>query len=145
MATFQTNADYYKAAPNFEPTQPNPTEKVGRATKKADCVVRAFSIVTGYSWLESFDILAEHARRTYNMVNDPLNYCEVFRERGYTEYTEKAVKGQKRLTVEQFAQQHPTGRYMVKVAHHLTAVIDGVIKDAWNTSNEVVYKYFEVC
>ena len=49
------------------------------------------------------------------------------------------------LTVEQFAQQHPTGRYLVKVASHLTAVIDGVIKDAWNTSNEVVYKYFEVC
>lgn len=92
MATFQTNADYYKAAPNFEPTQPNPTEKVGRATKKADCVVRAFSIVTGYSWLESFDILAEHARRTYNMVNDPLNYYEVFRERGYKEYTEKGFE-----------------------------------------------------
>lgn len=27
MATFQTNADYYKAAPNFEPTQPNPHGK----------------------------------------------------------------------------------------------------------------------
>lgn len=79
---------------------------------------------------------------TFNTHSD---YYEVFRKCGYKEYTEKAVKGQKRLTVEQFAQQHPTGRYLVKVANHLTAVIDGVIKDAWNTSNEVVYKYFEVC
>lgn len=144
MATFKTQSDYYKPAPNFEPTQPNPTETAGKRTKKGDCVIRAFSIVTGRTWLETFDMLAEHARNSYNSINDPLNYNEVCRNHGWKEYTEKAVKGSKRLTVEQFAQQHPTGRYLVRVAHHLTAVVDGVIKDAWNTSNEVVYKYFEV-
>lgn len=144
MATFKKRSDYYKPTRNFEPTQPNPTEKKGR-TIKPDCVIRAFSIVMGLSWLEAFDMLVANARKNYTIPNDADNYREIFRERGYKEITEKAVKGQKRLTVEMFAELHPTGRYFIETANHVTTVINGVIKDSWNTSNRIIYRYFEIC
>lgn len=142
MAEIKKRSDYFKKTKTFEPFQPNPTEVIGKG-KKGDCVVRALCAVMNISWHESFDLLTENARKTYNMPNDKQNFTTILKEAGFKEYTCKAVKGQKRITVEGLANINPNGSIFVIVANHTTAIFNGKILDSWNTSNKCVYRYFK--
>jgi len=143
MATFKTKADYYQPTKYFEPTQPNPTEKIGHGTK-GDCVIRAFALAAGITWLEAFDALCEHARKTYSVPNCHTNYIPLFKELGYQRIACKAVKGKSRMTAEEFCKKHRKGRYMLRISNHLAAVVDGKVRDSWNPANKCVYSYFVV-
>lgn len=41
------------------------------------------------------------------------------------------------LTVNEFAELHPYGTYLVRVPNHLTTVINGKIYDIWNCGDEI--------
>lgn len=143
MAEIKTNKDYYKPTEWFVPSQPNPTEKIGHG-KKADCVIRAFAHVMSVTWIEAYIALCKIGEQIYSVPNDPLTiqaYCE---RKGYKRETYKAVKGQKRMTAEQFAQAHPKGKYIVNIANHTTACINGKIYDSWNCGNSIVYSSYEI-
>lgn len=143
MADIKTNKDFYKPTDFFVPSQPNPTERLGHG-KKGDCVIRAYAHVFDVSWLEAFDILCERARRTYDVPNDDLNligYCE---EHGHERQTYKAIKGQKRMTAEDFARKHPEGKYLLRLANHITACVNGKIYDSWNCGNSAVYTSYKI-
>lgn len=144
MATIKTMADYYKETKYFSFMQPNPTEPQNKSVK-GDCVVRAFAIAADLTWLEAFDLLTENARKTYNIPTDKHNYRTVFEAYGFAGKSIGLTKDRKRFTVEGFCKTHQKGRYILKVAHHLTAVVDGVCYDTWNTANKCVYKYWELC
>ena len=123
---------------------PNPTEKNDKSTK-GDCVIRALAIASDRTWIEAYDILADNARKTYNLPNDCINYTQVFENiLGYKPKSVKVEKGKKRLNVLEFCKKHHKGRYILRVAHHLTAVVDGVCYDTWNTAERCVYRYWEV-
>lgn len=139
---FESKQDYYVPTDFFIPTQTNPTEKI-RSTK-GDCVIRAFSIAAGLDWLEAFDILTDNARKTYNVPNDVTNYTQVFKAMGYECVTCKATSGKKRMTAEQFCKTHKSGRYILRLANHLCAVVDGKVRDTWNTANKCIYKYWVI-
>lgn len=143
MAVIKTRADYYKETKWFSIMQPNPTEPANKS-KKGDCVIRAFSIAADLTWLQAFDVLVENARKTYNVPNGQQNYEQVFTAWGFTISSIKAVKGEKRMTVEGFCKSHPKGRYIVSVANHLTAVVDSVCYDTWNPANKCVYKVYKL-
>lgn len=143
MATIKTRKDYYKATKYFKPTQPNPTETIGKG-KKGDCVIRAFALAHDISWLEAFDILCEYGRQHYNVPNDMGNIDAICAERGYEKTTYKAVRGEKRMTTEDFAKTHPNGRYMLKIANHVCACVNGVILDSWNPANYCVYRSYQI-
>ena len=38
---------------------------------------------------------------------------------------------------------HPTGRYIVTVAHHVVAVVDGKYYDTWDSGEKSLYGYYE--
>ena len=56
----------------------------------------------------------------------------------------KAVKGKKRITVLDFAKSHPKGRFVIQIANHETACVDGVILDAWNCGGKCVVGYIDM-
>ena len=47
-------------------------------------------------------------------------------------------------TVRQFADEHPTGIYVVFVGQHVVAVIDGNYIDTWDSGDRVPIYYWEV-
>lgn len=143
MATIKTRADYYKDTDFFCQYNVNPSYEDGKKYEKGDCVIRAFAMAANISWLEAFDILVENARKTYNVPNYKTNYQEVFAQYG-TYKGVKAVSGKKRMTVEDFCKKHKKGRYIVRVASHVTCVVDGVCYDQWNPANKCVYCYWEI-
>jgi hypothetical protein len=140
---FRKKSDYYQETKYFKPTQPNPSEK-GLKSTKGDCVIRAFAIAGDIRWLDAFDMLVDHARKHYNVPNDKANYEKVYENFGFVKHPVKVVKGQSRMTVEDFCKEHPVGKYILVVANHNTAVVDGVCRDTWNPANKCVYKYFEL-
>ena len=132
-----------KINPYFEYTQPNPTETRYGSTK-GDCVIRALANASGRTWLEAFDLLVAEARKTYNVPNDKACYKNVFMRLGYTQTTPNVVKGRKRLNVEAFCKKHPKGRYILRLAHHLCAVVDGSVRDTWYRGDMCVYQYYTI-
>lgn len=145
MATIKTKADYYKDTDYFCCWNENPTRyENGKKWDKGDCVVRAFATAANISWIDAFDILIKKARETYNMPNYKTCFQLVFEEYGFKKHGCKAVAGKKRMTVEDFCKKHKKGRFILDVAHHSTAVVDGVCYDVWNPANKCVYNYYEL-
>lgn len=125
---------YYQSGEHFRIENPNPAwaEKRGFKWDRCDCAIRALANAISCSWVEAFDYLTAKARRDFNVPNDGPGFRRWLVEGG-AEWTHcPAVKGKKRMTVKQFAEAHPTGRYVITVANHETACVDGIILDAWN-------------
>lgn len=118
-----------------------------------DCVTRAISIVTGIPYREVYDALNELAaqERPWRGRKRSSSRKGVFR-RTYRRYlaalgwqwvpTMRIGSG---CTVHLRADELPKGRLIVKVSHHLVAVIDGVIYDTHDPSRggtRCVYGYY---
>jgi len=48
------------------------------------------------------------------------------------------------MTVMQFAETHPTGRYIISIANHATACVDGVILDSWNCGEKAIVGVYDM-
>lgn len=144
MATIKTRADYYKDTKYFCQYNINPSYEDGQRYDKGDCVIRAFAMAADITWLEAFDLLTKRARETYDVPNSKSNYPHVLLDFGFKKKSVSVAKGKKRMTVEDFCKAHKKGRYCVKVANHLTAVVNGVCYDQWNPANKCVYVYYEL-
>lgn len=135
-----TKINYYKNTEYFEFTQPNPTE--GKKCNKPDCAIRAFAIVAELTWQEAYDILSKIAREDYDVPNSRNVYEKAFAQRGYRVVSLKFKKGEKRKTAKEFAMHNPNGRYILSLANHLCAVVDGKIRDGWNCGDKCIYKIY---
>ena len=137
---------YYKSGPHFRIENPNPcwAEKRGFEWDRGDCVIRALANAVSCSWIEAFDFLVAKARRDFNVPNDKHGSRKWMIEGGAVWTACKPEKGKKRMTVLQFAETHPNGRFIVSIAHHQTAVVDGVILDAWNCGGDCVVGYLDM-
>ena len=52
-------------------------------------------------------------------------------------------KGSTRPTVDGFAKEHPKGTYILNVAHHVVACVDGKYYDTWDSGYKSLYGYYE--
>lgn len=127
---------------NFKYYQPNDKDL---KDKVGDCQVRALSKVLGLSWLEAFDLTIPICRemQTYTIFDSELNKTKEAMARLGFEYTGISnKKGSKRPTVKSFAMSHPKGKYIVSVAHHVVAVVDGMYYDTWDSGYKSLYGYY---
>lgn len=137
---------YYSSNEHFRIENPNPewAKKRGYVWDRADCSIRALANAISCSWVESFDYLTVKARRDFNVCNDFCGFRKWVVEGGAVWKPCKAVKGESRMTVREFAEKHPNGRYVVQIASHFTACVDGVILDAWNCGAKCVVGYYDM-
>ena len=137
---------YYQSGPHFRIENPNPAWalKRGMVWDRGDCVIRALANAISCLWVESFDYLTAKARRDFNVPNDGPGFRRWIVEDGAVWTHCPAVKGKKRMTVKEFAETHPKGRYVISIANHETACVDGVILDAWNCGHKAVVGYFDM-
>lgn len=49
-----------------------------------------------------------------------------------------------RMTAREFCQVHPKGRYIISMPGHWSAVINGMIVDTWDCSEEGLYSYYVI-
>ena len=110
--------------------------------KIGDCGVRAIAKATckAYESIEEelIELLREIKFRNYANI-----YTEYNNRRSVNKLSFPAKKGCKRMDAETFARTHPTGRYVLNLAHHMVACVDGKIYDIWDCSKKCVYSAWE--
>lgn len=98
-----------------------------RPKQKSDCVVRAVALTCGYEYDHAYDLMASAGRKSSNGMEK--KHWQKWMNDRFTKHSFPAVKGQQRMNLQTFAEQHPTGKWFVQMAGHITSVIDGVIMD----------------
>lgn len=114
-----------------------------KGIKTTDCVVRGISTATNSDYLE--------VRRELNRKKKELGFSS-YKDtqflyvylKGYPRLIFKPVKGEPRIKGSDFTKLYPKGTYILKMAGHITACIDGVILDTWDCSYRSVYTAWEI-
>lgn len=107
-----------------------------------DCCVRAIAAAEKVTYETAEKELLEHLTKIgfgYFSKVDVDYLSENYEKKSFA-----AVKGQPRMNGKTFAESHKVGRYVLKMAHHLTACINGVILDTWDCTDCAVYSCWKV-
>lgn len=122
--------------------QPN---KLDLKDKYSDCTIRALTKALNLTWLEAFDLTIPYCRE-YQIPNIFFTSIEVERkvmkELGFDYTGISNKKGTKRPTVEKFAAEHTKGTYILNVANHEVACVDGKYYDTWDSGRCCLYGYY---
>lgn len=137
---------FYQNNSTFELTNPNPhwKDKKGFVWDRSDCVIRALAISIDCTWLEAYDFLSAKAREDFNVPNDSCGFRKWVTGNGAVWHYCKAEKGKSRMTAKEFAETHKEGRYVLSLAGHEAACVNGKILDAWNCGEKCVVGYYEM-
>ena len=105
-----------------------------------DCVKRALVVVTGRDY-----VTVQRELNEYKKVTGAKSFNSVENLR----YAEDVLKAKKvtfhsKLTAEEFCRKYPTGRYILDMAEHWSACVDGCIYDTWDCSQEKVNFAYEI-
>lgn len=116
---------------------PNPA-----ARSVGDCAVRAVAAALGVDWETAYAMIANNGFLMGDMPSSNTVWGAVLRQNGFTRHT-LPNSCPDCYTMEQFAEDHPEGVYVVGTGNHVAAVIDGMILDAWDSSNEMPVYYWQ--
>ena len=117
-----------------------------KGLKVEDCVKRAITLVAQMDYMEVQRELNRYKKitgaREYNTDYNPHKYCENVLKMKKLSFP--AETGKCRMNGTLFCVMYPKGRYILNMAHHWTACIDGVIYDTWDCSEKCVYTAYEM-
>lgn len=110
---------------------PNPCGK-----KTGDCVIRGISIFLDKKWDEVYTELGLVGLKMCDMPNSNSVWHRYLLDEGCK------CKMIEPITVKQFCETHPSGKYLLATGTHVIAVIDGDYYDAWNSGSENIFYYY---
>lgn len=97
-----------------------------RPRQKNDCTVRAFALTRGIAYDEAYDILKAAGRKCATS----FNFGAWIKDQPFArKISFPAVKGNPRMNPPEFCRNFAKGRYIVRTAKHVFAVIDGFVHD----------------
>ena len=116
---------------------PNPT---GRSV--SDCAVRAVAAALGVDWETAYAMITNNGFLMGDMPSSNSVWGAVLRQNGFSR---KALPNScpDCYTMEQFAEDHPRGVYVVCTGNHVATIADGMLLDAWDSSDEVPVFYWQ--
>lgn len=111
---------------------PNPT---GRSV--GDCVVRAVAKALNTDWETAYWMIAEAGAQMGDVMTSNSVWGAVLRKQGFKRknlpnYCPDCY------TFGDFARDNPRGIYVLGTGTHTATVIDGILYDNWNSSDETV-------
>lgn len=132
-----------KHSKRFQYYQPN---KKDLKDRYGDCTIRALSKALDCTWLEAFDKMIPYCRE-YQVSNIFAAPSSVERKMieplGFEYHGISNKKGSRRPTVDEFAKGHPVGTFILNVANHEVACVDGKYYDTWDSGWCKMYGYYE--
>jgi hypothetical protein len=119
-----------------------PAAEVGDCTVRALAVARAMSY--GQAWQQLYAIQGEDAATAFDLPRWLCTYPDRFGVLAARGLSFPALRRQPRMTAMTFCRIYPTGRFILQMAHHVAAVVDGQLFDTWNSSSRCGYRAWEV-
>lgn len=109
----------------------NPTQR-----RVGDCAVRAVSVALDTDWETAYDLIADAGYQMGDMMSADSVWGAVLRQHGFYR---AAIPNSCPIcySAEDFAIEHPNGVYVLGFGGHVATVKNGILYDAWDSSNEV--------
>ena len=106
-----------------------------------DCAIRAVSVALGTTWEEAYALVATAGFAMGDMPSSNSVWGAVLRQNGFYR---TAIESEcpDCYTAEDFAQDHPVGVFVLGFGNHVATVVDGVLYDSWDSSNEIPQYYW---
>jgi hypothetical protein len=120
-------------------------QRAGYKGIAGDCVVRAIAIITEKGYREVYDDLKDMQNKTPRSGVQKSIYKKYLRLLGFTWTPTMHIGSGCKVHLKET--ELPTGRVLVSLSKHLTAVIDGIIHDTYDPSREgvrCVYGYWQI-
>lgn len=106
-----------------------------------DCAVRAVAKALSLTWEEAYALIAANGFAMGDMPSSNSVWGAVLRQNGFYR---AAIESEcpDCYTAEDFAQDHPNGVFVLGFGNHVATVVDGVLYDSWDSSNEIPQYYW---
>lgn len=111
--------------------------------KVGDCVIRAISTALCQPWEETYIELCLQGYLMCDLPSSNAVWNSYLKGKGYTR---EFIKNDcpECYTIADFVKEYPHGIYVIGTGTHAVAVIDGVILDNWDCSDEQpIYFYYK--
>lgn len=105
-----------------------------------DCVYRAITLATQ----EDYTKIDEKLYYTSKLYECPKLCVCCYKHLLDDYYKFRRIKGCQGMTVEEFADCHPSGTFIIRVDGHLTCVVDNTLYDIWDCRKEIVDIVWEI-
>ena len=106
-----------------------------------DCTVRAIAKALDIPWEEAYALLAATGFSLHDMPSSNAVWGVVLAHSGYQRHI-IPNSCPDCYTIGDFADDHPHGTYVAGTGSHVVTIIDGVIYDSWDSSNEIPIYYW---
>ena len=114
-----------------------------RNRRVGDCVIRAIAVATDRPWAEVYDDLYRLGREEADMMSSNELWGLYLYRLGFEPFTLPSSCPEC-VTVAEFADRFPVGRYIIGTGTHAVAVIDGDYYDTFDSGGLNVSYYFTV-
>ena len=115
---------------------PNPS---GRNV--GDCSIRAVSAALGVDWETAYAMIAKAGFNMNDVISSNSVWGAVLRMNGFYRHILPNTCPDC-YTIEEFAEDHPKGTFVVGTGNHVVAVKNGEIWDSWDSSMEIPIYYW---
>lgn len=112
---------------------------VGRSV--GDCAVRAVAKALDMTWEEAYALIAVNGFAMGDMPSSNSVWGAVLRQNGFYRAAIED-KCPDCYTAEDFTRDHPIGVFVLGFGNHVATVVDGVLYDSWDSSNEIPQYYW---
>lgn len=107
-----------------------------------DCAVRAVSKAVGQDWADAYIGLCAEGIVLRDMPSSNYVWGMYLKKFGFEEHMIPSICPNC-VTVSQFTEEHPKGRYVLGCQNHTVACIDGNYFDSWDSGSEIVLFYYK--
>ena len=110
--------------------------------KTSDCVVRALTIATGKDYKTIYTELFNISLENGYFLNEKRVEDVLLEREGFKKQKQPRKIDGTKYKVKEVLQLTNAYIIVIRVAHHLTVVKDGVLLDIWNCSEKTINNYY---
>lgn len=106
-----------------------------------DCSVRAIAKALNITWGKAYTLIAVCGFSLQDMPSSNAVWGALLKHSGFKRHIILDTCPDC-YTIGDFADDHPHGTYVVGTGSHVVTIIDGVIYDSWDSTNEIPVYYW---
>lgn len=108
-----------------------------------DCAVRAVAKALGLTWEEAYTRIADAGFNMGDMPSADSVWGAVLRGAGFYRHVVPNFCPDC-YTAREFCRDHPRGVYVLGFGNHVATVIDGILYDSWDSSEQIPIYYWSM-